>query len=105
MEKSATYKACKCELRDEFEKMTWDELLEQVVRPLKYCTAHIKHPHICSYLDKHLRRADGDRAYQKRRMKKFKEQGFTDEEISKKKKSPRPKAVKAAKIDINAIGK
>lgn len=66
--------------------MTWDELLEEIVRPENYCTS-LKHmpnfsgAHICSTLDKELRRADAERSRKNYYYKRQKEKGLTDAQI------------------------
>ncbi len=92
---------CGCPIRT---NMTKEELLVEIYRPLKYCTAHIRHPHICSNLDKEYRRAIADTSSKKYRTKQLKEKGYSEEEITQKlQKGRKTKKAKYASVDLSGL--
>ena len=84
--------------------MTYDELIEEIVRPEKYCTS-IKERGgkvgivgwICPTLDQELRRADADRT----RRAQYTKRRITQSAVVKAPDAPEPKRRKKASVPAN----
>lgn len=88
---------CKCWQNGLRPNMTWEQLITEIVRPQKYCTAG---HYICPTLDKELRRADAERQRRGMYAKRLKKQGYSDEEIAQRQKQ-RVKTRVADVVDFN----
>jgi hypothetical protein len=82
--------------------MTWDELIEEIVRPEKYCTSirsrggGISAPgtvggYICPTLSRELRRADKERQQKANYRKQIKKQAVESRIVIPEKKSKKSK--------------